>query len=75
MRKHELPPNKLKFNLKRDVYNFKNPIKPNKEQEIMILKTIGSSRFIYNHFLKLWDKEYQKKARALVIQNVRRCCP
>ncbi|CCF12583.1 transposase, IS605 OrfB [Brevibacillus laterosporus GI-9] len=30
------------------VYKFR--IYPNKEQEILIVKTIGCSRFVFNHF-------------------------
>ncbi|MED1869811.1 helix-turn-helix domain-containing protein, partial [Bacillus thuringiensis] len=34
---------------------YKFRIYPNHAQEILINKTIGCSRFIFNHFLSLWD--------------------
>ena len=37
---------------------YKFRMYPNNEQEKLINKTIGSCRFIYNHFL---DKKVQKK--------------
>ncbi|WP_459796093.1 helix-turn-helix domain-containing protein, partial [Alkalibacterium sp. m-11] len=33
---------------------YKFRLYPNKEQAILINKTIGCSRFIYNHFLNQW---------------------
>lgn len=44
---------------------YKYRIYPNKEQEVLITKTIGCSRFIYNHFLNLWNDEYSKTHRGL----------
>ncbi|MDZ7835559.1 MAG: helix-turn-helix domain-containing protein [Alkalibacterium sp.] len=44
---------------------YKYRIYPNKEQEVLITKTIGCSRFIYNHFLNLWNDEYNKTHRGL----------
>lgn len=38
---------------------FKVRIYPNKEQQILLEKTFGASRFVYNHFLKL--KQYLYK--------------
>ncbi|MFY7868406.1 MAG: helix-turn-helix domain-containing protein, partial [Exiguobacterium sp.] len=34
---------------------YKFRIYPTKEQEILIAKTIGCSRFVFNHFLSKWD--------------------
>jgi len=39
--------------------SFKVRIYPNKEQQILLEKTFGASRFVYNHFLKL--KQYLYK--------------
>jgi|HigsolmetaAR206D_1030411.scaffolds.fasta_scaffold00003_180 putative transposase len=38
---------------------FRFCIYPNKEQEILISKTFGCCRFVYNHFLALWQNTYQ----------------
>src|SRR5699024_2851522 len=38
---------------------------PNKEQEILISKTIGCSRFVFNYFLNLWNEEYKKTGKGL----------
>ena len=40
-------------------------IYPNKKQETQIAKTIGSSRFVYNHFLEMWNKEYEETGKGL----------
>ena len=37
---------------------------PTKEQEILINKTIGSSRFIYNHFLAGKIEEYKETGKS-----------
>lgn len=44
---------------------YKFRIYPTKKQEILIVKTIGCSRFVYNHFLALWNKEYAKTKKGL----------
>lgn len=48
---------------KKRAYKFR--IYPNKEQEIMIAKTIGCSRFVFNHFLAKWDETYQATGKGL----------
>ena len=42
--------------LKHMAYKFR--IYPTKEQEILIAKTIGCSRFVFNYFLAKWDETY-----------------
>ncbi len=42
--------------LQHKAYEYR--IYPDKKQETLIARTIGSSRFVYNHFLELWNKEY-----------------
>ena len=37
---------------------------PNKDQEEIINKTIGSSRFIYNYFLEDKIKEYKETGKS-----------
>ncbi|WP_157856397.1 helix-turn-helix domain-containing protein, partial [Bacillus wiedmannii] len=32
----------------------------NKAQATLINKTIGCSRFVFNHFLSLWDNAYKE---------------
>ena len=44
---------------------YKFRLKPNKKQEELILKTIGSSRFVYNHFLNLWSSQYKETGKGL----------
>ncbi|NUC18519.1 helix-turn-helix domain-containing protein [Bacillus mycoides] len=39
-------------------YQFR--IYPNKKQEILIAKTIGCSRFVFNYFLALWNDTYKE---------------
>ncbi|AWC33360.1 transposase [Bacillus cytotoxicus] len=45
------------------VYKFR--IYPNKEQEILIAKTIGCSRFVFNHFLAQWNDAYKEAGKGL----------
>ncbi|MGI2751005.1 IS200/IS605 family element RNA-guided endonuclease TnpB [Bacillus cytotoxicus] len=45
------------------VYKFR--IYPNKEQEILIAKTIGCSRFVFNHFLAQWNDAYKETGKGL----------
>ena len=44
---------------------YKFRIYPNKEQEILIAKTIGCSRFVFNHFLACWNDAYKKTGKGL----------
>lgn len=43
---------------------YKFRLYPTKEQKIIINKTIGSSRFIYNYFLDDKKKEYKEKGKT-----------
>lgn len=49
--------------IKHKAYKFR--IYPNKQQTILINKTIGSSRFVFNHFLHLWNETYSKTKKGL----------
>lgn len=49
--------------LKHKAYKFR--IHPTKEQEILIAKTIGCSRFVFNHFLAKWDETYKETGKGL----------
>ncbi|OOR19131.1 IS200/IS605 family element RNA-guided endonuclease TnpB [Bacillus cereus] len=49
--------------LVKKVYKFR--IYPNKKQEILIAKTIGCSRFVFNHFLALWNDTYKEAGKGL----------
>ncbi|MFB9219820.1 IS200/IS605 family element RNA-guided endonuclease TnpB [Kurthia sibirica] len=49
--------------LRHKAYKFR--IYPTKEQEVLIAKTIGCSRFIYNHFLGLWNETYTQTGKGL----------
>lgn len=44
---------------------YKFRIYPTKEQEILINKTIGCTRFVYNYFLAMWDKAYKVTGKGL----------
>ncbi|MFX3628348.1 MAG: IS200/IS605 family element RNA-guided endonuclease TnpB [Ectobacillus sp.] len=45
------------------VYKFR--IYSNKEQEVLIAKTIGCSRFVFNHFLAKWNETYKETGKGL----------
>ncbi|RDW18298.1 transposase [Oceanobacillus arenosus] len=44
---------------------YKFRIYPNKEQAILIAKTIGCSRFVFNHFLVKWKNAYVETGNGL----------
>ena len=44
---------------------YKYRIYPNKEQQIIIDKTIGSCRFVFNHYLELRINEYKNNNKSL----------
>ena len=48
---------------------YKFRIYPNKEQEILIAKTIGCSRFAFNHFLAKWDNTYKETGKGLTYNS------
>ena len=49
--------------LQHKAYKFR--IYPNKSQEILIAKTIGCSRFVFNHFLSEWTDAYNNTGKGL----------
>ena len=49
------------------VYKFR--IYPSKEQEILIAKTIGCSRFVFNHFLAKWNDTYKAIGKGLTYNS------
>lgn len=44
---------------------YKFRIYPTKEQAILIHKTIGCARFVYNHFLSKWKDTYRETGKGL----------
>ncbi|MGP4078598.1 IS200/IS605 family element RNA-guided endonuclease TnpB [Pseudalkalibacillus sp. R45] len=44
---------------------YKFRLYPTKEQDIRIAKTIGCSRFVFNHFLARWNTTYHEKGKGL----------
>lgn len=44
---------------------YKSRLYPNKEQAILINKTIGCSRFVYNYFLNQWNETYKETGKGL----------
>lgn len=54
---------------------YKFRIYPTKEQQVLILKTIGCSRFVFNHFLAEWDKAYKDTGEGLSYGTCSACLP
>lgn len=48
---------------------YKFRIYPTKEQEILIAKTIGCSRFVFNRFLEQWNDTYKKTGKGLTYNS------
>ncbi len=44
---------------------YKFRIYPKQAKEILINKTIGGSRFVFNHFLSLWNHAYKETGKGL----------
>jgi len=44
---------------------YKFRIYPTEEQKILINKTIGCTRFVYNHFFALWEDTYKTTGKGL----------
>ncbi|MGH0950805.1 IS200/IS605 family element RNA-guided endonuclease TnpB [Bacillus mycoides] len=44
---------------------YKFRIYPNQEQEILIAKTIGCSRFVFNRFLSMWNHTYKETGKGI----------
>ena len=44
---------------------YKFRIYPTHEQATLINKTIGCARFVFNHFLSLWNKTYKETGKGL----------
>lgn len=50
-------------------YRFR--LYPTREQKIQMNKTLGAVRYVYNYFLREWDKSYHEIGRGL---NFAYCC-
>jgi putative transposase len=48
---------------------YKFRIYPTKEQEILIAKTIGCSRFVFNRFLGQWNEAYKETGKGLTYNS------
>ena len=44
---------------------YKFRIYPNKDQKLLIAKTFGCSRFVFNHLLAKWNQTYQETGKGL----------
>jgi len=44
---------------------YKFRIYPNKQQEVLINKTFGCCRFVFNHFLVKWNDAYEETGEGL----------
>ena len=53
--------------LRYKAYKFR--IYPNADQEVLITKTMGCVRFVYNYFLALWNEEYSKNGKGLTYNS------
>ncbi|MFZ3576432.1 IS200/IS605 family element RNA-guided endonuclease TnpB [Virgibacillus sp. DJP39] len=53
----------VEITLTHKAYKFR--IYPNKKQEILITKTIGCTRFVFNHFLAKWNTSYNQTGKGL----------
>ncbi|KGA95683.1 transposase [Alkalihalobacillus alcalophilus ATCC 27647 = CGMCC 1.3604] len=53
--------------LVKKAYKFR--IYPSKEQETLIAKTIGCSRFVFNRFLGQWNDTYQETGKGLTYSS------
>ncbi|MGH1092561.1 IS200/IS605 family element RNA-guided endonuclease TnpB [Bacillus mycoides] len=49
--------------------SYKFRIYPNQRQEILIAKTIGCSRFVFNRFLALWNDTYKETGKGLTYRS------
>jgi len=58
---------KVKTMLVNKAYKFR--IYRTKEQEILIAKTIGCSRFVFNHFLGKWNDTYKETGKGLTYHS------
>src|SRR5690625_270224 len=48
-------------------YRFR--IYPTKQQTELIQKTMGCSRFVFNHFLALWNDSYKETGKGLTYHS------
>ncbi|MGZ0084612.1 IS200/IS605 family element RNA-guided endonuclease TnpB [Caldibacillus thermoamylovorans] len=48
---------------------YKFRLYPNKEQQIVINKTFGCSRFVFNYFLVKWDNTYKETGKGLTYNS------
>ncbi|KGA97812.1 transposase, partial [Alkalihalobacillus alcalophilus ATCC 27647 = CGMCC 1.3604] len=48
---------------------YKFRLYPTKEQETLIAKTIGCSRFVFNRFLGQWNDTYQETGKGLTYSS------
>lgn len=59
--------------MKYRAYKFR--LYPNKEQEVLIEKTFGSSRFIYNYFLDMWNSQYELTGKGMSYSSLSKLIP
>lgn len=50
---------------------YKFRVYPNKIQENMINKNIGSSRFVFNHYLDKKIKEYKESNKNISLKEIK----
>ena len=44
---------------------YKFRLYPNQTQKELINKTFGCSRFVFNHFLEMWNETYKETGKGL----------
>ena len=52
---------------------YKFSIYPNKKQRILIAKTIGCARFVFNHLLGKWNETYKETGKGLIYNSYLFC--
>ena len=55
--------NEVNAMLQHKAYRFR--LYPTHDQEILIAKTIGCARFVYNYFLNRWNEAYVNTGKGL----------
>ncbi|MGZ0086659.1 IS200/IS605 family element RNA-guided endonuclease TnpB [Caldibacillus thermoamylovorans] len=48
---------------------YKFRIYPNKQQEVLMTKTFGCSRFVFNYFLAKWEDAYKQTGKGLTYKT------
>ena len=50
--------------------SFKYRLYPDEEQKILLEKHFGCTRFVYNYFLELKQKQYNESGTSVMIETI-----